>query len=143
MEKVFIELEVVDDYPPVGVESVWAEKVAENIYKIKNIPFYSKEVCIEDEVSTSKGSDGEAIFSGVISDEGNSTLRIIFFGDDEESSQLVLAEISTMGCSWEGMSKKFFSVNVPSNIDFDDVADYLERKSEAGVLDYEYGMVRQ
>lgn len=143
MEKVFIELEVVDDYPPVGIESVWAERKGENIYKIKNIPFYSKEVCLDDEVNTSKGSDGEAVFVDVISDEGNSTVRIIFFGDDEGLSGMVMTEISDMGCSWEGMGKEFYSVNVPENVDFDDVAEYLERKSEAGVLDYEYGMVRQ
>ncbi|MFJ4347442.1 DUF4265 domain-containing protein [Pseudomonas sp. NPDC089401] len=143
MEKVYIELKVVDGYPPVRVESVWAEKVAENVYKVSNIPFYSKQVCLDDEVRTSRGIDGEAVFVGIESDEGNSTVRIIFFGDNESLSLLILADLSGMGCSWEGLSKKFFSVNVPENIDFEQIVGYLEKKSEAGVLDYEYGMVRQ
>ncbi|AZL73638.1 DUF4265 domain-containing protein [Pseudomonas oryziphila] len=143
MEKIFIELEIVDDYPPVGVESVWAEKIDENTYKIKNIPFYSKDICLDDEISTSRGNNGEAVFTDVIGDEGNSTIRIIFFGDNEDLSELVMAEISSMGCSWEGMSKKFFSVNIPANVDFDAISGYLEKKSEAGILDYDYGMVRQ
>ncbi|AGZ36168.1 DUF4265 domain-containing protein [Pseudomonas sp. SWI6] len=143
MEKVFISLNVVDGYPPVGVESVWAEKKDGNLYRIKNIPFYSKEVCFEDEVSTSKGSDGEAVFVAVVADEGNSTIRIIFFDGDESVPGLIMAEISNMGCSWEGMSKKFFSVNVPREVDFDEVVKYLEVKSEEGWLDYEYGKVRQ
>lgn len=41
------------------------------------------------------------------------------------------------------MSKKFFSVNVPREVDFDEVVKYLEVKSEEGWLDYEYGKVRQ
>lgn len=54
-----------------------------------------------------------------------------------------MAEILSMGCSWEGMSKKFFSVNIPTNVDFDAISGYLEKKSEAGILNYNYGMMRQ
>lgn len=143
MEKVFLKLEIIDGYPPVSMESVWAEKKGENKYRIKNIPFYSKEICLDDEVSTSIGDDNELLFNAVVSDEGNSTVRVIFYSHDESVPRLIMDDIANMGCSWEGMSKKFFAINVPKHVDFDLVVGFLEEKSNVGELDYEYGMVRQ
>ena len=51
MKKLFLNLEVIDGYPPVSMESVWAEVTEESYFKINNIPFYSKEVSFGDIVS--------------------------------------------------------------------------------------------
>ena len=39
MKKLFLNLEVIDGYPPVSMESVWAEVTEEGYFKINNIPF--------------------------------------------------------------------------------------------------------
>ena len=51
MKKLFLNLEVIDGYPPVSMESIWAEVTEEGYLKINNIPFYSKEVSFGDIVS--------------------------------------------------------------------------------------------
>ena len=51
MKKLFFNLEVIDGYPPVSMESVWAEVTEESYFKINNIPFYSKEISFGDIVS--------------------------------------------------------------------------------------------
>ena len=51
MKKLFLNLEVIDGYPPVSMESIWAEETEEGYLKINNIPFYSKEISFGDIVS--------------------------------------------------------------------------------------------
>ena len=46
MKKLFLNLEVIDGYPPVSMESIWAEVTEEGYLKINNIPFYSKEIIL-------------------------------------------------------------------------------------------------
>ena len=38
MKKLFLNLEVIDGYPPVSMESIWAEVTDEGYLKINNIP---------------------------------------------------------------------------------------------------------
>ena len=42
MKKVLFNLEVIDGYPPVSMESIWAEVTEEGYFKINNIPFIAK-----------------------------------------------------------------------------------------------------
>ncbi|PYC25581.1 hypothetical protein DMX02_05925 [Pseudomonas jessenii] len=143
MEKIFFKLTVTDDYPPVSSESVWAESLASGSFTVKNIPFYSKDACLDDEILTKAGADGERYFERVITSSGNSTIRIIFFDAGEPHISNVLEKLVVMGCTWEGMSEKFFSVNIPVSVSLDEVIEYLSKGEENGWLDYEYGLLRQ
>lgn len=143
MEKVFFRLLVEDDYPPVSSESLWAERLSARSFIVKNIPFYTREVSLDDEISVRAGANGEYQFEKVIKDTGNSTLRIVFFDAGEPWISSVLAALADSGCTWEGMSKKFFSINVPADVSLDDILDALAEKAEKGWLDYESGMLRQ
>lgn len=42
MKKLFLNLEVIDGYPPVSMESIWAEVTDEGYLKINNILFIAK-----------------------------------------------------------------------------------------------------
>ena len=143
MEKVFFKLLVEDDYPPVSSESLWAERLDSGSFIVKNIPFYTREVCLDDEISVSLGVNAEYHFKKVIKNTGNSTLRIIFFEAGEPWISSVLEDLVASGCAWEGMSKKFFSINVPADVSLDDVLSVLAEKEAKGWLDYESGMLRQ
>lgn len=143
MEKIFFNLNVIDDYPPVSVESVWSEKLDGNIFKIKNIPFYTKEASLDDDVSVDRGVDGEWVFKGVVTASDNSTLRIVFFEVGEREVEKILEELVNVGCAWEGMGARFYSVNIPGKVNLDDVLLLLDGHAENGWLDYEYGMIRQ
>ena len=42
MKKLYLNLEVIDGYPPVSMESIWAEVTEEGYLKINNILFIAK-----------------------------------------------------------------------------------------------------
>ncbi|UVM48175.1 DUF4265 domain-containing protein [Pseudomonas sp. B21-015] len=143
MEKIFFKLIVTDDYPPVSSESVWAESSASGSFIVKNIPFYSKDACLDDEILIKAGADGERYLEKVITSSGNSTIRIIFFDAGIPHISIVLEKLVNMGCTWEGMSEKFFSVNIPVSVSLDEVIEYLNEGEDKELLDYEYGLLRQ
>lgn len=143
MDKIMLRLSVVDDYPPATTEGVWAERQASGVYRIANIPFYSQEVCLDDEVEVRVGDDGLKWFHQVATSSGNSTLRLVFMSAGSERITEVLERINALGCTWEGFSKRFYSVNVPATVLFDAVLEYLLEPFEQEWLDYEYGLVRQ
>ncbi|WP_192558477.1 DUF4265 domain-containing protein [Pseudomonas allokribbensis] len=143
MEKVFFRLAVTDDYPPVSSESVWAERLASGAFIVRNIPFYSKDACLDDEVLVKPGADGEHYFERVITSSGNSTIRIVFFDAGKAHVSAVLGSLVNIGCTWEGMSKRFFSVNIPANVPLGEMIEKLADGEEKGWLDYEYGLLRQ
>jgi hypothetical protein len=141
--KIFLKLVCEDGYPPVSTESVWAKKISPGTYKIDNIPFYSKEVCLGDDIGAISGYDGEAIFQRIKKPSQNSTIRIIFFETKENCIKDIIDHLSELGCSWEGNGKRFFAINIPIEVDLDVVLNYINYFSEAGLLDYEYGLLRQ
>lgn len=143
MEKIFFKLSVIDDYPPVSSESVWAEKISPTEMCIKNIPFYENEANLDDLVQVVPGQDGENIFQQIITPSGNSTIRIVFLEPVHTEINRVLETIVAIGCSWEGGSESFYSINVPEQTSLDDLVEFLVPESESGLLECEYGLVRQ
>ncbi|MNX99908.1 hypothetical protein D3C86_1323810 [compost metagenome] len=143
MQKVFFPLSVVDGYPPVSVESVWVKRLPSGTYRIKNIPFYTKEVSFDDEIDANCGEDGELVFDRVVKHSGNSTIRVISLKKDSESNVNIKKEITSLGCEWEEFSDNFYSVNIPSGKNLDVVIGFLESKFNEGWLDYEYGFLGQ
>lgn len=82
MKKVFFNLEVIDGYPPVSMESIWAEATKEGYFKINNIPFYSKEISLGDIVSVIQKEENYLLYDKTIINSKNSTLRIVFFNEN-------------------------------------------------------------
>ena len=66
MKKLFLNLEVIDGYPPVSMESIWAEETEEGYLKIKNIPFYSKEISFGDIVSVIQTEENYLLYDKTI-----------------------------------------------------------------------------
>ncbi|MCE4056900.1 DUF4265 domain-containing protein [Pseudomonas sp. Au-Pse12] len=143
MDKIMLRLTVVDDYPPVASEGVWAELQPDGLYRIANFPFYSQDVCYDDEVAVQVEADGLKWFRQVGRSSGNSTLRVVFFKAGRERIAEVLERIDALGCRWEGMSQAFFAVNVPASVSLDSVLEYLQACFDQDWLDYESGLLRQ
>lgn len=141
MNQILFTLEVQDDYPPVAVESLWAEKLSSGEFKIRNIPFYTKEVSLEDTVFIRQEATGCLAFDSISQDSGNSTIRIVFFEPGKPWTNKILDSVLALGCSWEGMSRSFFSINIPKEKSFDNVISLLENAASKKWLDYEYGMI--
>ncbi|ERO60757.1 hypothetical protein P308_12945 [Pseudomonas piscis] len=143
MDKIMLRLTVVDDYPPVSSEGVWAQLQPCGHYRIDNIPFYSRELCWGDEVQVRVADDGLKWFERVIRASTNSTLRLVFHEPGHDEAQQVLQHLVALGCSWEGLHRWFYALNVPAEVSLDQVLDYLHELGEQGWLDYEHGVLRQ
>ena len=85
MKKLFLNLEVIDGYPPVSMESIWAEVTEEGYLKINNIPFYSKEISLGDIVSGIQTEENYLLYDKnynfIVK---NSTLWIVFFNENQK-----------------------------------------------------------
>ncbi|HNU34427.1 MAG TPA: DUF4265 domain-containing protein [Bacteroidia bacterium] len=133
MKKVKIFLDYVDENNINRLESVWAIPYGEN-YKILNIPFLSKNIAFGDVVRVVE-VDGLKKVDRLITASGNSTIQIIFF--DPQENLITSNELSKMGCGWEGSHlDKLISVNVPKEVSYKKVKNYLDLKEKADLLSY-------
>lgn len=119
---------VVNDDGSADIETLWATHLGVDDYKLDNSPFYAYGVSWEDVVSAPFNVDeGFPTFARVVSKSGNRTVRVIFKAAIEtgNDSDRVLQGLVTLGCSYEGANRKYFSVNVPPDVDLDVVRTYL------------------
>jgi cell division GTPase FtsZ len=68
-----------------------------------------------------------ATFIRIESKSGNRTVLIIVdppFIDGSESEQLIRGLVS-LGCTFEGANRVLFSISVPSDVDLDEIRQYL------------------
>ncbi len=116
------------------IESVWATKIGD-YYKIDNIPFFAKNIAPGDIVSV-ENDEGQLYFDELIQASGNSVVRIAFF--DENNISKVTEELEKMGCNWEGSHlTKLISVDIPNEIAYEKVKNYLVLGRETGLFDYQ------
>ena len=66
-------------------------------------------------------------FQSVVTRSGNRTLRVIVDPpvSDGNASELVLQRLVALGCSYEGATRGYISVNIPPSVALQDVHVYL------------------
>ena len=131
-----------DGYPPVAVESLWAQPgLSPGEYVIDNVPFFVSEATVGDTVSAQE-EDGAHWFSSLISRSRNSLVRIVFFDKSrvEAASEYLIA----MGCSTECLREhSLMAVSIPEEVALTDVQAYLQSEADLGSIDYEEPILRQ
>ncbi|MCI0671616.1 MAG: DUF4265 domain-containing protein, partial [Myxococcaceae bacterium] len=131
-----------DGYPPVAVESVWAQPGA-NVreFVIDNVPFFTREATLGDTVSI-REEEGHRWFEAVLHPSRNSLVRIVFF--DRTCVDRVSAHLTGLGCSTEYLREhNLLAVSIPESVRLRDVQDYLQSEAAQGTLDYEEPILRQ
>ncbi|SPP99998.1 conserved hypothetical protein [Candidatus Sulfobium mesophilum] len=115
------------------MESVWATSVGA-YYKIDNIPFFAPNIALGDLVSVEE-DEGELHFDRLIEPSGHSTIQMIFFN---ESDVVRIAKVlEGFGCTWEGSHiRSLISVNVPKEVNYISVRNYLEIGEKEGRWSY-------
>jgi len=110
------------------VETLWAFDLGRDRYRIDNCPFYAYGVSLADIVLAPFDPDEQfPTFRQVLHKSGNRTLRIIL---DEpagpgNATEKILQEITQMGCGYEGATKRYFAINIPSSADLAAVTMFL------------------
>ena len=124
----------------ISTERLWAEEVAMGRYKLRNSPFYAKNISFEDVVFGRVSATGDIEFSGVSLRAGHSTYRI-FSKTPIESKNFreAWAELQNLGCSFEQGTGNIISVDVPARANIYSVYGILEKHEKDGTWDFEEG----
>lgn len=117
-----------------GIESAWAIPINGN-FKLDNILFYAKDYSLGDIVSV-ENRNGELYASGLVEESGHSTVRILF---NNLNDVIPTREyLNKMGCESEISDVKFLiSLDIPPNVNYQDVRTFLEEGEASSKWSYE------
>lgn len=107
---------------------MWATPVSADTFRLENSPFWAYGVSWQDVVSAPfSEAEGFPTFSAVLSKSGNRTVRIALDLPIEEGndSDDLLKGLVALGCSYEGMNRRYISVNIPPEVQLEAVRSYL------------------
>jgi hypothetical protein len=127
------------------VESLWAQDLGNDRFRLDNCPFFAYGVSLHDIVLAPPDSEGLPTFESVLSKSGNRTIRIIFDepAEDGSSSKAILDHLVSLGCGYEGANRRYIAVNIPSSVELSTVRNYLaEQHAEWEHADPTYDEVR-
>lgn len=126
--------EIARDNGTHDVESVWAVPT-DGGYRLDNIPFYAVGVACGDVVAAARDADGTLRYTDVVAPSGHSTIRL-WFGDAGHV-QDVRDELRAMGCDSELDLSRLVAVDVPPDVPYERIRNYLDAKESALVFEYE------
>ena len=122
-----------------GTETLWAERINERRFRLRNVPFFVFGVSVEDVIfARETGSVFE--FEGVSIHAGHSTYRIIAgatSGPEQINSKW--QELEQMGCTYEQGPGRLRAVDVPPEADIHKVYALLEEGEREGIWGFEEG----
>ncbi|MDD2049946.1 DUF4265 domain-containing protein [Pseudomonas putida] len=126
-------------YPPASVEGLWAKPGAAG-YQVDSIPFYAYGIAPGDTISIREEGE-QAWFEALQHSGGASVLRVrVNAADDLEQVRTALEEF---GCRAEvEKAVRMLAVEIPPSQSLDTLLYYLLSQREAGILDFEEGVLR-
>ncbi|MFJ4068164.1 DUF4265 domain-containing protein [Pseudomonas sp. NPDC089996] len=126
-------------YPAASVEGLWAQRTA-NGYVVDSTPFYAYGIAPGDLISTTQ--DGEQLWFGALQQSSGTSVFRIRVKVANELEQ-VHAAIEEFGCPCQAEpAVRMLAVEVPPERALDTLLYYLLTQREAGILDFEEGVLR-
>jgi hypothetical protein len=124
-----------------GTETVWAETVGDDRYRLRNTPFYVYGVSENDIVIAKPIPDSSVLaFARVSLRGGHSTYRLFLLHPDEERAFRKYREsLERTGCRYERATRSSLAIDVPPSADIYSVYDLLAEGEKAGVWEFEEG----
>jgi Domain of unknown function (DUF4265) len=110
------------------VETLWAQALGSDRYRIDNSPFFACGVSLHDIVlAPADPAEGMPTFQQVLAKSGNRTVRVFFNPPVKagNASDKILQGLVAMGCGYEGAYSAYTAINIPSGVDLVAVCDYL------------------
>ncbi len=129
MTKIVIRVE--DSDGSANVETPWATKIGDDLYRLENSPFYAYSVSWLDVVRAPYSEEEKRpVFVETVKKSGHRTIRIIFDCPVENGneSDKCLKELVALSCSYEGANPSYICIDIPPDADFDAVRNFLVRK---------------
>ena len=137
--KVLFRLNVVEDWPPVKVEGMWATPLSGNRYKIDNIPFHAFGVSDQDVVIAGPEDEPGLWFREVAEPSEFSTVRIAVA--DRADKQPARDFFKGIGCDSEGLETSMFALSIPQAA-LQRAMNEIKAGEASGRWDWEEGVIR-
>jgi hypothetical protein len=119
-------------------ETLWAEHVGGNRFRLANTPFLVRGVSYRDVVFGRCGRHGVLTFAGVSLRGGHSTCWLDLRAErDTERFRTHWAQLHALGCSYEGNGQRSYAVDIPPSADFAVVEAMLEAGVASRIWAYE------
>jgi hypothetical protein len=128
-----------------GGESLWALPLGNNLYEIRNTPFYAYGLSWGDIVRAhSDDPELKPEVREVVASSGNKTLRVFLnrkLGQEEQDS--ILSSLQHLDISWERADDYYVAIDVHPESNYQAVCDRLMDLEREGTLEYETCDARQ
>jgi hypothetical protein len=110
-------------------ESLWAQDLGQDRYRIANCPFFVDGVSLHDIILAPR-SRGIPTFERVLSKSGNRTIRILLEKRvaPGNSSERIVKELASLGCGYESADRTFIAVNIPARLPLSILYCYLDEQ---------------
>ena len=106
------------------------------LYKIDNIPFFLNLVASDDIIRAEfDEKEQQLIYKETVEFGENSLIQVVIM-DKNIDTNTMRTEFSDLGCQLEKFKEGYFSMEVPSDMNFDRVKKKLDELSAAGKIDY-------
>jgi hypothetical protein len=140
LTKIFIDLPPEDG--GFGGESFWAKARGNNLYELRNSPWYAYDLNFLDVVrAIPDASDEKPRIIEVVRRGGHKTLRVFFAENIPVSEQEeYLKQLNQLRAFYEGANERFYAIDVEPDGDYQAVCNQLWAWEQQGILEYETGM---
>jgi hypothetical protein len=120
-------------------ESLWAESLGNDLYRLRNSPWFAFGLHFHDVVRAVPDGPGELPrVREVVRRSGHKTLRVLFDGAvDEPDRKVMLEELHRWRCFHENADETLYALDVQPEGDNDAVFDQLTEWEEDGKLQFE------
>ena len=110
-----------------NVETLWAECVGPDHYRLDNLPFFAYGVSWLDVVEAYPDDNGQLVMSRVVEKSGHRTVRAIFDPgvDQSPEARAILDGVVALGASYEGANPRYLAIDIPPEVDLMGIARYL------------------
>jgi len=123
----------------IGGESLWAEDLGNNLYRIRNVPFNAYGINFYDTVyAKALSKELKPSILRVHEYNGHKTLRVIFVDESSEEERIArLKKLNEFSAYHENADGTLFSIDVEPDGDYGAVCDLLFEWENNGILSYE------
>ncbi|WP_433794628.1 DUF4265 domain-containing protein [Actinoplanes sp. CA-252034] len=135
-----------DDWPPVEVESLWAETVGDGVVRLTNVPWFVRGVASGDLVRVEADESGVLWAAEHLERSGSCTIRVVpsRSGPLHGSHQRVLDTFEPFGVTGEGIQEYgLVALEVPPVADLAGVQRVLRAGARDGWWEYEESCVSE
>lgn len=120
------------------VETMWATIVDKNkgLYKLDSIPFYAPLVASDDIVFAEFDEQEQMLtFRKTAEYSGNSTVQIVLMDMSKDINQ-IRDIFKELGCVSEKLNEGYFSMEIPSNVDYKNIKKKLDELENQETIGY-------